>query len=156
MTQVDADGVDVTNGGVNFVRPFDQDDRLRIAKIVESEPLEFGDRIDAIGINVIDVKPAGVLIDDDEGRTVDSSAVLGACAGRNALDQVGLSTSQGADDGEVSAWIWNGSSWVSECSVTDADVDGNLDYISIQNNSDTELMFFDYFKKDDADVASPD
>ena len=83
--QVDADIVDVVDHRLDFIRPFDQDHGLRVAEVVEAEPLEFGERLDPIGVDVIDVESAAILVDDDEGRACDVFAVLGPRSRRRFL-----------------------------------------------------------------------
>ena len=73
-------------GRFDLVGPLDEDDGLRMAKIIEAQHFKLGDRIQSIGINMVNMKPAGVLVDQDKARTANLSAVFGSGAGGDALD----------------------------------------------------------------------
>ncbi len=92
--QIDANGVYPSKSSLDFIRPFDQNDGFGIAEIVEAQPLEIGDGVEPVRVDMIEVEPARILVDQDEGRAGHVLPIRGPRPGGNPLDQMGLAAAQ--------------------------------------------------------------
>jgi len=80
-----------TQGRLDFIGPFDENDGLGGAEIIEADGFEVGGSVEAIGIDMVNIESAFVFVHKDEGGAGDSAgAVLGAEACGHTLYKVGL------------------------------------------------------------------
>ncbi len=87
--------------GFNFIGPFYEDNGVPGAEVVEADGFEIGGRIEAVGVDVVNVESAVILVDEDEGRAGDGAGtVFCAAACGNSFYEVRLSASEGPGEGE--------------------------------------------------------
>jgi len=96
--------IEKAKGGFNFIGPFYEDDGVGGAEVVEADGFEIGGRIDAIGVDMENIEPAVVFVDQDESGAGDSAgAVFRVQARGDAFDEMRFSTAEGAGDSEYFA-----------------------------------------------------
>ncbi len=78
VSYFDANVIHRLQSRFDLIRPFNKHYRARIAEIVEAYHFKLVNRIQPIRIYVVNIELACILVDDDECRACDRSAVLSA------------------------------------------------------------------------------
>ena len=91
-------------GELDFIGPFYEDDGVGRAEVVEADAFEIGTCFESIGVDVADIEPAVIFVDEDEGGAGDGAGVV-FCAATcgDAFYEMCFSTAERAGDGEYFA-----------------------------------------------------
>ena len=124
---------------------------------------EVNDKVLFVAKDSTDTRIGRVRIDADEtveceaeGGSIDSGSTTFNANTTYRLKLYAASSS-GSNDGTVTLWVWNGSSWVEECSSTNGTTTTNIDYFEILNRQDeaAEDVMFDCFLDSVSDITEP-
>ena len=128
-----------------YTNGFDADNRQIVGVFDSSDTLLGSLRVDAN--ETVECVPG-------DGTAVSGSTLN---TGQTYHFKAYVSRNTGGNNGTVTLWIWNGSSWDQDCTSGNGTRTGTIDYIEFKNREDAadEDQYIDCFRDSPTDITEP-